>query len=183
MPRATTEDVAEDDTGRAEKQDSEVAFYRANEHPYGVFSNLYKREIYFEGRRFPTAEHAYQAGKPRKEAVREWILSAPTPAHVAMAAHGLYPWDIVPEWSRIKHDRMRRVLRAKFNQHHDLAAILLSTGNKRIVETPRTDTAVNRHWGEVNGRGNNVLGILLMEIRAELTAAGHGVKTDDPRTE
>jgi len=45
-----------------------------------------------------------------------------------MAAHGLYTWDIVPNWSEIKFDRMRAVLRAKFTQHEDLAPLLSSTG-------------------------------------------------------
>lgn len=148
----------------------EIHFYRSNEKPFGVFSNLFRSKVEFEGRIFPTAEHAYQAGKASKEAVREWILSAPTPALAAMAAHGLYTWDIVPNWSKIKFDRMRQVLKAKFTQHEELKALLLSTGSKRLVEAGRVDNAVNRLWGEVNGRGQNMLGVLLMELRSELQA-------------
>jgi hypothetical protein len=125
----------------------------------------------FEGREYPTAEHAYQAGKARKEVVRDWILSAPSPSLVAMAAHGLYTWDINPDWSRTKFDRMRNVLRAKFTQHDDLKQLLLSTGNARLVEAGRTDNPVNRTWGEVNGKGLNMLGVLLMEIREEIRQA------------
>ncbi|WP_245153527.1 NADAR family protein [Allopusillimonas ginsengisoli] len=150
---------------------TEIRFYRSNEKPYGVFSNLFRRTIIFEGGEFPTAEHAYQAGKARKEAVRDWILSAPTPSLVAMAAHGLYTWDIVPNWSKMKFDRMREVLRAKYTQHEDLRALLLSTGEARLVESCRTDNLVNRTWGEVNGKGLNMLGVLLMEIRTELRQA------------
>jgi ribA/ribD-fused uncharacterized protein len=150
---------------------AEIRFYRANEKPYGAFSNLFKRTIIFEGTEFPTAEHAYQAGKARKSAVREWILNAPTPSLVAMAAHGLYTWDIVPNWSKIKFDRMREVLRAKYTQHDDLRELLLSTGEARLVESCRTDNPVNRTWGEVNGKGLNMLGVLLMEIRDELQPA------------
>src|SRR5262249_21286294 len=139
---------------------TEIRFYRANEKPYGAFSNLHRRPVVFEGETFTTAEHAYQAGKPRKKAVRDWILSAPTPALVAMAAHGLYVWDICPKWSRLKFDRMRCVLNAKFTQHPDLRELLLSTGTARLVEAGRVDTPVNRTWGEVNGRGRNMLGIL-----------------------
>jgi ribA/ribD-fused uncharacterized protein len=146
----------------------EVHFYRSNEKPFGAFSNLYRRPVIFEGREYPTAEHAYQAGKASKEEVREWILSAPTPALAAMAAHGLYTWDVVPNWSKIKFDRMRSVLRAKFTQHEDLRDLLLSTGSARLVEAGTTDNAVNRTWGEVNGKGKNMLGILLMELREEL---------------
>lgn len=149
------------------KQD-EIPFYRSNEKPYGVFSNLFRRSMVFEGREYTTAEHAYQAGKARKEAVREWILSAPSPSLVAMAAHGLYTWDITPDWSRTKFDRMRNVLLAKFTQHEDLKEILLSTGDARLVEVGRTNNLVNRTWGEVNGKGANMLGVLLMEVREEI---------------
>ncbi|KVO30889.1 hypothetical protein WL51_30545 [Burkholderia ubonensis] len=149
----------------------EIRFYRANEEPYGRFSNLYKRPIVFEGETFETSEHAYQAGKARKPQVREWILAAPSPALVAMAAHGLYWWDIRSDWSKIKFDRMRDVLRAKFGQHDDLRELLLSTGNARLVESATVDNPVNRLWGEVNGVGKNMLGTLLMEVREELRAA------------
>lgn len=153
---------------KAASKRADISFYRSNEKPYGAFSNLYRRPMTFEGREYPTAEHAYQAGKARKESVREWILSAPTPSLVAMAAHGLYTWDINPNWSKIKFDRMRDVLRAKFSQHEDLKLLLLATGDARLVEAGRTDNVVNRTWGEVNGKGQNMLGVLLMEVREEL---------------
>ena len=148
--------------------EDEIRFYRASEKPYGVFSNLFRRSIVFEGETFLTSEHAYQAGKPRKREVREWVLAAPSPALVAMAAHGLYYWDIAPGWSQTKFDRMRGVLRAKFTQHEDLRTLLLSTGEARLVESATVDNEVNRLWGEVNGRGQNMLGQLLMELRTNL---------------
>jgi hypothetical protein len=147
---------------------SEIRFYRANEKPFGAFSNLYPRALEFDGEVYLTAEHAYQAGKAAKKAVREWVLSAPNPALVAMAAHGLYSWDVVPNWATIKFDRMRGVLFAKYRQHQDLRTLLLSTGEARLVESAKTNNAVNRLWGEVNGKGENMLGKLLMEVRAEL---------------
>lgn len=153
-------------------QQAEIRFYRASEKPYGAFSNLYKRNIEFEGIVFPTAEHAYQAGKARKPAVRDWLMAAPTPSLLAMAAHGLYVWDIAPDWSKTKFDRMKRVLLAKYTQHQDLRELLLSTGSARLVESATVDNAVNRLWGEVNGKGQNKLGVLLMEVRAELAADG-----------
>lgn len=146
----------------------EISFYRANEKPYGAFSNLFRCEVEFDGRIYATAEHAYQAGKAAKPAVREWILQAPTPALAAMAAHGLYTWDIVPNWASIKIDRMRAVLRAKFSQHENLRQLLLGTGSRRLVEAGTTNNAVNRFWGEVDGKGENTLGKLLMELREEL---------------
>lgn len=148
----------------------EIRFYRANEKPYGPFSNLYRRPIGFEGEEFATSEHAYQAGKARKPEVRRWLMEAPSPALLAMAAHGLYYWDIAPGWSKTKFDRMRAVLRAKFTQHADLRELLLSTGDARLVESATVDNEVNRLWGEVGGVGRNMLGVMLMELRDELSA-------------
>ena len=45
---------------------------------------------------------------------------------------------------------------------------MLSTGDQRLVEAATVDNAVNRLWGEVNGKGKNKLGELLMEVRAEI---------------
>lgn len=146
----------------------EIRFYRANEKPYGGFSNLYRREIVFEGVTYATSEHAYQAGKARKPEVKAWLMAAPSPALLAMAAHGLYYWDVTPGWSKSKFDRMRGVLRAKFTQHADLHALLLSTADARLVEAATVDSPVNRLWGEVNGVGQNILGQMLMELRTEL---------------
>lgn len=155
----------------------EIRFYRASEKPFGAFSNLYRREIEFEGGTFATSEHAYQAGKPRKPAVRKWLMDAPSPALLAMAAHGLYYWDVTPGWSTSKFDRMRAVLRAKFTQHPDLLELLLGTGEARLVEAATVDSEVNRLWGEVNGVGRNMLGELLMELRAKLRDQGADTDT------
>lgn len=147
-----------------------IEFYRADR-PFGEFSNLYRRSMEFEGRKFPTAEHAYQFGKAAKPAVREWMMAAPSPSLLAMAAHGLYRWDIVADWKDIKVPRMRRVLTAKFGQHSDLRDKLLATGDAELVEAGAADNATNRFWGQVNGKGQNTLGVLLMEIRDALAPA------------
>lgn len=155
-----------------ELQVAEIRFYRASDKPYGPFSNLYRRPVEFEGEQFATSEHAYQAGKARKPAVRRWLMEAPSPALLAMAAHGLYYWDVAPGWSTSKFDRMRAVLRAKFTQHADLRDLLLSTGDARLVESATVDNEVNRLWGEVGGVGRNMLGVMLMDLRASLRLEG-----------
>jgi len=60
---------------------------------------------------------------------------------------------------------MREVLRAKFSQNQALAQLLLSTGERKLVEhTPK-----DRFWGDGgDGSGENQLGKLLMELRAAL---------------
>lgn len=159
----------------------EIRFYRANEKPYGAFSNLYRRAVEFEGDVYQTSEHAYQAGKARKEEVRQWLMAAPSPALLAMAAHGLYVWDVHPDWSKTKFDRMKKILMCKFTQHEDLKELLLSTGNSRLVEVATVDNAVNRLWGEVNGKGQNKLGVLLMEVRDEIRQKLAGKKAENAK--
>lgn len=153
----------------ADREANTIRFYRSNDKPYGVFSNLYRCPVDFEGIEFTMAEAAYQYAKPRKEEVRDWIMAAPSPSLMAMAAHGLNSWDIAPGWSSGRRDRMRRVVEAKFRQNDDLAEILLSTGDNRIAESATTDNDVNRRWGEVivkgEWTGQNLLGIILMEVR------------------
>ena len=85
-------------------------------------------------------------------------MKALTPDLLAMAAHGPYYWDIAPGSSKIKFDRMRRVLRAKFTQHEDLLELLLATDDASLVESATVDNTVNRLWGGVDGRGRNMLG-------------------------
>ena len=69
------------------------------------------------------------------------------------------------DWEQVKDDVMLDVVRAKFNQHPDLAQKLLATGDEELVEgNDWGDT----YWGVCNGRGKNMLGKILMRVRAEL---------------
>lgn len=142
----------------------EIRFYRATGE-FGFLSNLYKRPIIFECRRFPHSEAAYQFGKPSDIAVADWIVSAPKPHLCAAAAHALLAFDIRLNWNDIKVQRMKQVLHAKFYQHKDLETALLSTDNAVLIEESKTDA----FWGVgKKGTGKNMLGVLLMEVRQEI---------------
>jgi hypothetical protein len=63
---------------------------------------------------------------------------------------------------------MLEAVRAKFTQHDDLKAILLGTGDAKLVEHTENDS----YWGDGgDGSGKNRLGQLLMQLRTELRAA------------
>ena len=141
-----------------------VGFYRSTDR-YGFLSNLFPCQVEFEGVTFLSAEHEYQFGKANEECIREWIRNAPHPRLAAIAGHGLLAYDIVPHWNEIKVDRMRRVIEAKFRQNVELAQRLLATGEAALFEISKTD----RFWGiGKNGKGQNTLGMLLMELRSKL---------------
>jgi len=62
---------------------------------------------------------------------------------------------------------MKLVLRAKFSQHTHLMQMLIDTGDAQLVE----DSPYDAFWGiGRDGTGQNQLGLLLQEIRAELRA-------------
>ena len=70
------------------------------------------------------------------------------------------------DWEEVKASVMEAVLRAKFTQNPELMAKLTATGEALLVEgNDWQDT----YWGfDVNlGYGENMLGRLLMRIRAE----------------
>ena len=73
-----------------------------------------------------------------------------------------------PDWESVKDDVMRDAVRRKF-QLSPLRAVLLSTGDAELVErTPR-----DKYWGDGgDGTGKNMLGKILMEVRAELRTKG-----------
>jgi NADAR domain len=62
---------------------------------------------------------------------------------------------------------MKLVLRAKFSQHTHLMQMLIGTGDAELVE----DSPFDAFWGiGRDGAGQNQLGVLLQDIRAELRA-------------
>jgi len=145
-------------------ENGEIRFYRSSGE-YGFLSNLFRAPVEFEGRKFRSSEEAYQFGKPKDPAVAEWLVSAPRQHICAEAAHSLLVFDIQTDWNSIKVDRMRRVIEAKFAQNQDLKERLLKTGDSLLIEDSKTDA----FWGVgKKGNGKNMLGTLLMELRAKL---------------
>lgn len=159
------------ETTRMNHPQGNIHFYRADEKPYGVFSNLYRSKIVVRGRVFRSVEEAYQSLKPRRAKVREWLLDAPSPRLVATTAHALTRYDRFPGWAKLRFPWMMECLRAKYTQNEQCQTLLLKTGSARLVESGLQDNATNRRWGEVNGEGENLLGRMLMKVRAEIGGA------------
>lgn len=60
---------------------------------------------------------------------------------------------------------MRAAVRRKFDVHADIRAVLLGTGDEELVENAPGDY----YWGcGADGSGRNMLGSILMEVRAAL---------------
>jgi N-glycosidase YbiA len=70
-----------------------------------------------------------------------------------------------PNWDSVRDDYMSDAILAKFTQHEALRSLLISTGDAILVEHTEKDI----YWGDGgDGRGQNKLGKILMEIRKKL---------------
>lgn len=146
--------------------DTVINFYSTSGE-YGCFSNFSRHPIFLKGKRWPTTEHYFQAqkfaGEPDEEEVR--LANKPMLA-ASMGRDRKRP--LRRDWESAKENVMLDALRAKFTQHEDLKAILLGTGDAKLVE----HTANDSYWGDGgDGSGKNRLGHLLMKVREELRAA------------
>lgn len=127
---------------------------------YRFLSNFYIHPIEFDGRRWATSEHAYQAAKAVIVEQREEIAAAPTPG-VAKRLGGVVACR--EDWKKVRVPIMKSILEAKFSIPK-LREMLLSTGKLMLIEgNAHGDT----FWGvDIRSRvGHNMLGKLLMQIR------------------
>ena len=141
-----------------------IYFYAAIEEPYGCFSNFSAHPFELDGAWWPTSEHYFQAqkfvGTPRCEQIRR----AQSPRNAAhMGRSRQHP--LRSDWEQVKDDVMLKAVLKKFETHADIRAILLETGNERIIESAPSDY----YWGcGSDGSGKNKLGLILMRVRGIL---------------
>lgn len=146
----------------------EIRFYGVSS-DFGAFSNFAASPILVEGKRYPTTEHYFQAQKFAGTDYAETIRRAKTPLRAARLGRSRRE-RLRSDWESVKRAVMERALLAKFTQHADLRALLLSTGEARLVE----HTATDAYWGDGgDGRGQNWLGRLLVRLRERLQARGN----------
>lgn len=145
------------------QQQSVINFY-STKGEYGCFSNFSRHAIFLKGKRWPTSEHYFQAQKFAGTECEEEVRQAAKPMLAAsMGRDRKRP--LRQDWESVKDQVMLEALRAKFSQHEDLKAILLGTGDAKLVEHTTNDS----YWGDGgDGSGKNRLGQLLMQVREEL---------------
>ncbi len=140
-----------------------IKFYSAKEN-YGEFSNFAPYPIKLKGKVWKTSEHYFQAQKFSGTDYENKIRKAPSPMKAAELGR-TRKVKIRSNWDNIKDNVMYEALLAKFTQHSDLKALLLSTENKILIEHTENDD----YWGDGgDGKGKNKLGKLLMKLRNNL---------------
>jgi N-glycosidase YbiA len=140
-----------------------IYFYSTRD-AYGCFSNFSAHGIELKGAWWPTNEHYFQAQKFAGTDHEEAVRRAKTPKQAAeMGRDRSRP--LRPDWEQVKDDIMREAVRQKFLAHKDIQQILLGTGDEELIEATTNDY----YWGcGTNRTGKNMLGTILMEVRAEI---------------
>lgn len=131
-------------------------------------SNFYSAPVKLGNLTFKTNEAAFQAAKYKvmtgtqqeQYAYIAAILACETPGETKKL--GKQVAIDLDKWEQIKVRCMRDIVRAKFDQNENLKIKLMATGAALLVEgNDWGDT----FWGRCNGKGGNVLGSILMELR------------------
>jgi ribA/ribD-fused uncharacterized protein len=145
-------------------EEGPLYFYHHND-AFGEFSNFYPSPIELDGYTWPTTEHYFQAQKfVSDETHLHNVLQLPKPIE-ALFYSRKHRSAVRSNWVQVKDEIMLRACMAKFEQHPWLRELLLSTGNRQLVEHTTKDS----YWGDGgDGSGRNQLGITLMQVRNNL---------------
>ena len=116
---------------------------------------------------WPTVEHYYQAMRfPLDPEWQEAIRRAPTVAKAkAMGADPSHP--VRGDWEQMKRFIMKEGLLAKFRQNPALYAVLAKVGANGLVFI-----STDPYWGMKKGKGENMLGRLLLDVGQQLYDEG-----------
>lgn len=129
---------------------------------YAFLSNFYKSAMYYNGAIAPTAEHMFQSQKTMNAQEAARVLNAPDPQAAKALGRRV---TLRSDWEQVKDHVMYDVVLAKFEQNDSIRTKLLATGSSKLVEG---NTWGDTYWGVYRGKGQNKLGNILMQVRAEL---------------
>jgi ribA/ribD-fused uncharacterized protein len=143
-----------------------IRFY-SNETKYFEFSNFYPAKITIDDVEWPTTEHYFQAQKfiATDPKYAEKIRTTETPGAAKQLGRSTYV-PLREDWDEVKEAVMYKCCKAKFTQNEKLKKKLIDTGIAELQENAKNDYT----WGiGADGSGSNLLGKILMKIRAEIT--------------
>lgn len=136
---------------------------------FSFLSNFSPHTVVFAKHIWPTAEHCFQAMKTTNEFERKSILHCATPGKAKRLGRKVTlreDWEAMIPKEPLKVMVMRMIVRAKFTQHTDIRELLIATGRAELIEGNWWN---DTFWGVCRGVGENHLGKILMQVRAELS--------------
>jgi ribA/ribD-fused uncharacterized protein len=125
------------------------------------------------GHHYFTSEHLYQCFRfPDCLEAQEKIMAPKSPMGAKMAGKPYRDGHCRKDWDDVRVDVMRFCLRVKLAQHRrTFGTLLLSTGERPIVEeSHKVDFWATKATGPNQLKGENNLGILLVELREKFRA-------------
>lgn len=133
------------------------------ENPLGSFSS---HRFHLDDADWETLEHYFQGMKFTDPDQRAAIRATATAAEARKLAER-HSRAVRKDWKNIRQTVMTRGLYIKCLTHPEVAAALLRTGDRKIVENSQYDY----YWGcGRDGRGHNTYGRVLMAVREKLKA-------------
>lgn len=123
-------------------------------------------DVKHKGQAYKTAEHLFQMAKCVKKIDKEKIRNAATPKTAKILGRFV---EMRPDWEEKKVDIMEKVLRIKFKKNSRLNRLLRETGDVQLIHLNYWH---DTYWGvcactQHKRTGQNMLGVLLMKLRAE----------------
>ena len=138
---------------------------------FQFLSNFYTSTIKVNGKTYMSVEHAHQAHKTLEPGMHETVRTAKTAALAKRLGQAV---PVRPDWESVKVDLMREFVRKKFESPF-LAALLLATNDAELINVNFWN---DTHFGICRGKGSNLLGKILMEVRDELRQAARETPPD-----
>ena len=157
---------------------------------YACFSNFSSHRVAYKGINYKNSEAAFQAQKFEDEKVKQLFANLDPskakalgrakviflnhkgeyyknklPSDIRKRSSEFTEYYIKSDWDTIRVEEMYQVVKNKYEQNPDIKRILLLTGERDLMEG---NTWGDRFWGQVDGKGLNFLGRILMQIRYEL---------------
>jgi hypothetical protein len=126
----------------------------AYEGEHAFLSNDAAAAVHLEGEAFASVAEAFNAVKERHDRLRPGMQR---------------------EWDDRRPALMRRLLRSKF-ANPQLRAALVATGEKHLSNQAE---GADPYWHAPGGTGENTLGKLLMELRAQLNKSYHLLRDEE----
>lgn len=135
-----------------------VASFRGE---YGFLSNMHDCSVEYKGIKYGNSEAAYQAQRCARaeDTERFYELSGIEAKKLAKNV------QTRSDWNKVKAGIMQEIVEAKFRQNPALGERLMKTAGKELVEGNKW---YDTYWGVYNGRGQNMLGEILMKVRSQL---------------
>ncbi len=143
-----------------------VSMEDAND-PLSTFS---KCAFHLDGADWPSVAHYFHGMQFESAELRERIRTAEHPRAAQKIARRNRR-RVRKDWDEVKEVYMTRGIYTRCRSHEEVAAALLDTTDRRIIETSQYDY----YWGcGRDTRGKNAYGKVLMSVRARLHAEEAG---------